>query len=589
MPESVILNTIRARAGNFDTSANALIELRNAGATDTELTALAAAEGTAIQPVGVPAPNQAVLGGTIFRSAAGDPVLLFRAACLDRNPDNPPPMGCPVAFAVTRFEGEIGLRTEVKADAWHGLATPVAYGTFIFLKDRLIFDMATREMSDSQKPMDQSKNRIHNFSLPYNQVSLSYVKRFKPNEFVKLAPADQVRYSFTASLSPQYLTPVIQEFLLRLIKDFPGTLDVVLNAIYGSGTALDQISTSVYVSHNLTDQQADLDKRIERDRAMAAALREGDAGQASGVNWLGLIASLADLKNAVGSNGAASPSIQSQQAIWNAAQAIAGQPSTSSGSTVQTNSIEAAKNEQLAKIQSMSRTTTSVPATRSNTAKNPLTAASGTSQASGTDASGSMRSPSNRENSQDTTAQHQSAPTSSLASTSTSAKTPVTTPATNPSFSTQDSQGNVTLGTGSPRACATSSSGSQLPLTPGTIAGTCNPASCRGLGYSVHVVSKWTDEKKMEVIGFFYNNSGAPATCTYAFHKQGVWTEQSQIYLKTNDQHKGGESGGVWSTGIDSSDIKYVCFEGIDPVDVHGDLCNQGVKFTGMTAAGSDK
>ena len=182
-----------------------------------------------------------------------------------------------------------------------------------------------------------------------------------------------------------------------------------------------------------------------------------------------------------------------------------------------------------------------------------------------------------------------SAPDSPSTNVSRAAAPPIILPPTNPSFSTQDNNGNVTLGTGSPKACATSPSGSQLPLVPGTTAGTCNPAACRGTGYSVHLVSKWTDASKTEVVGFFDNNSGGDATCTWAFHKHGVWTDEGQLYLKFNQQHVGGKYGGVYSVGNDSSHIKYQCFEGIDPVDVHGKFCNQGIVFVGPTDAGTDK
>jgi hypothetical protein len=162
-------------------------------------------------------------------------------------------------------------------------------------------------------------------------------------------------------------------------------------------------------------------------------------------------------------------------------------------------------------------------------------------------------------------------------------------PVVTPSYSTVDAHGNVSLGTGPPKACAVSPDGSLFPLVPGTSAPTCWPASCRNTNLSMKFESHWMDAKKAEVVGFISNNSLGDATCTWAFHKHGIWTEPGQMVVQAGKQHQGGEFGGVWSVETDSSDIQYVCFEGIDPVDVHGKLCNQEVVFIGPTTAGTDK
>lgn len=143
-----------------------------------------------------------------------------------------------------------------------------------------------------------------------------------------------------------------------------------------------------------------------------------------------------------------------------------------------------------------------------------------------------------------------------------------------------------TLGTGSPAACAKSPSGSQLPIVPGSIAPSCIPAACRPVNIIVHLESHWTDSSKTKVAGSFSNDSVNDATCTVAFHKNGQWTEYQTGIVKAGAQHVGD---GLWSVGTDSSDIKYVCYEGMNPVDIHGSSCNANVHFFGMTTAGSDK
>ena len=103
------------------------------------------------------------------------------------------------------------------------------------------------------------------------------------------------------------------------------------------------------------------------------------------------------------------------------------------------------------------------------------------------------------------------------------------------------------------------------------------------MGYSVHLEGRWTDNTKVEVTGTMKNNSIGEGMCTWAFHKHGVWTDYRGAYLKP------GESITVGSAGVDSSTIRYVCFEGADPVNEHGNSCTAGLRFNGMTDAGTDR
>ena len=90
------------------------------------------------------------------------------------------------------------------------------------------------------------------------------------------------------------------------------------------------------------------------------------------------------------------------------------------------------------------------------------------------------------------------------------------------------------------------------------------------------------------MVGFFTNNSISDVTCTWAFHKNGQWTEIGTGYVKTGAVHKGGQGGGIWTVGADSFDMQYSCFMGIDPVDAQGHFCTLGVVFSGQTKAGTD-
>ena len=117
------------------------------------------------------------------------------------------------------------------------------------------------------------------------------------------------------------------------------------------------------------------------------------------------------------------------------------------------------------------------------------------------------------------------------------------------------------------------------------------PAECRDMDLAVHMVSQWHDAQKTdaEVVGYLSNDTVSDATCTWAFHKNGQWGDFGTLTVKAGQQHYGGEGGGIWTMGADSSDMKYICFAGIDPVDVHGRSCFANIKFAGQTRAGTDK
>ena len=126
--------------------------------------------------------------------------------------------------------------------------------------------------------------------------------------------------------------------------------------------------------------------------------------------------------------------------------------------------------------------------------------------------------------------------------------------------------------------------GAQVPLT--TLTG--NP--CLPVGTEViHLDSKWTDATKSEVVAFYSNDTVGDVTCTAAFHKNGQWTGYAITFVPAGAQHLGGEQGGLWDTGDDSSSMRYLCFAGRWPLDSKGNSCNSGQVFTGQTIAGTDK
>ena len=115
--------------------------------------------------------------------------------------------------------------------------------------------------------------------------------------------------------------------------------------------------------------------------------------------------------------------------------------------------------------------------------------------------------------------------------------------------------------------------------------------SCHGMNSIVHLQSEWFPygpKENNEVVGYFTNNSTVNVTCTWAFHKNGQWTEVGTGYIKVGATHQGGQGGGIWTMGADSSDMRYACFEGSDPVGPDGKHCTTEVVFSGPTSAGTD-
>ncbi len=98
----------------------------------------------------------------------------------------------------------------------------------------------------------------------------------------------------------------------------------------------------------------------------------------------------------------------------------------------------------------------------------------------------------------------------------------------------------------------------------------------------VHLESRraYPDRGNHEVVGFLTNNTVGDLTCTVAFHKNGHWTEYQTGILPEGAKHVGGEMGGTWTVDADSPNMKYACFMGRDPVDVHGKSCNYNLNFS---------
>ena len=141
MPEAVVINRIQANAGAFDVSADALIALKKAGATDAELAAITAAAGAAATvPVSAPtvisAPAASVeaFGGQLLRTKAGDPYVQFPAVNQDVFPDG----RLSNTASLVIYQGEPAILIPSKSFGNKWILSP--YGNMLFMKGRAIFD-----------------------------------------------------------------------------------------------------------------------------------------------------------------------------------------------------------------------------------------------------------------------------------------------------------------------------------------------------------------------------------------------------------------------------------------------------------------
>jgi hypothetical protein len=129
LPESTVVNKIREGAGHWDTSVDALIALKQAGATEAELSALTTAPIEEVpRAQKVPRPPVEALGGQLLHTRDGDPYLQFSSS---RPIIFPNGLESNAAYLVL-YKGEIGvLIPGFRSDSYEVFNA-------IFLKDSLI-------------------------------------------------------------------------------------------------------------------------------------------------------------------------------------------------------------------------------------------------------------------------------------------------------------------------------------------------------------------------------------------------------------------------------------------------------------------
>jgi hypothetical protein len=198
LPEAAIVNKIQANAGSFDTSTDALIALKKAGATDAELAAITAvppapvpvaAPVVAAQPVVTAAPVE-VFGGQLMRTRAGDPYIQFPAmeqvVFLDGRPSNS------AYLAVYQGEPAILIPARGQAKPTRNETPFVAdkSGNLLFMKGNAIFDWYLGGQS-RELPLDYYTRTLDFMGKP-SKPDLSAVSAYRadPGLLIKRKLAD---------------------------------------------------------------------------------------------------------------------------------------------------------------------------------------------------------------------------------------------------------------------------------------------------------------------------------------------------------------------------------------------------------------
>jgi hypothetical protein len=148
LPESVVIAKIMDNSRHWDTSVDALIVLKRAGATEAEIAALAAGPQAAFNPA-LPMATS-FMGGAIRKTLSGDPMLSFPpdlpTRFLDARPTN-------TAFLVN-YKGS----PSILVPAIRFIPNCCyAVANVLFLHDKLVFDFYVWEKIGAREATDFSK------------------------------------------------------------------------------------------------------------------------------------------------------------------------------------------------------------------------------------------------------------------------------------------------------------------------------------------------------------------------------------------------------------------------------------------------
>ena len=226
LPESVVLDRLRAGAGSWDHSTDALIEFKAAGATDAEIKALAGSLAPPPPPpppvvVEVPKPPPPpppveFADGKILHTPAGDPFLHYNCKFIDHGPDG----HTQEDIYLVMYEGKPALMvTEVLTYDRANTAFHNGYANMLFTQTSIIENVYAEEYKDKAMPLQKLATTVHDRA------------KLKPH-YTKDGRLERVNSAsvFTAVFVETDWSREEQQFIRAMIEKFPETLDAFMKA-----------------------------------------------------------------------------------------------------------------------------------------------------------------------------------------------------------------------------------------------------------------------------------------------------------------------------------------------------------------------
>jgi hypothetical protein len=226
LPENTVVNKIRQNAGKWDTSVDALIALKSAGATPAELdavTAIPTATSTAaMNPMTPTTPDKDVMGGKL--EVNGGDVTLFE-------PGYAKYQGSDQKFRLVVVNGQAALvmRTYAVHSGALAATTSTEYGDMLFEHDKVTFLPygkikwgafgGNTANGHVDKPAD---------ALPEVVPVVYSLSSLQPKAGVYLEKKDKYQYLWMGFFEAKAMPMASQEFMIALLRDYDATLAKLL-------------------------------------------------------------------------------------------------------------------------------------------------------------------------------------------------------------------------------------------------------------------------------------------------------------------------------------------------------------------------